>query len=643
MGEAGYAGEILKIDLTRRSATRENTSDYAAKYIGGRGLAARLYWDMVPAGAGSLSPENCMIFTTGPTTGFSGIAGCRWQICARSPIHDPEAFSYGNLGGRWGTSLKAAGFDAVTVQGKADCPVYIYIHDGEFEIRDATAFRGLSTFDTQDSIRASLGQDVSVATTGPAGENGVVFATVLADEGASAGAGLGAVMGAKNLKAIAVSGNRPIKAAHPERLRNIVEHIKKLREGRPDRPSPWSVAGVTFRDDCYGCSLGCNRQMYLAEKGRRYKSFCQQTTIYAKAANSYFNQIKDNSGELGEVKLRALRLCDAYSLDSSAMEPVISWLIDCYREGLITEKETGLPLSKAGGPEFIEVLTRLIAYSNGFGDILARGLLPASRSIGTQSVEVMYRHVSTRSSEARDYDPRLFITTALLYATEPRRPINQLHGVSIAVMAWASWLRKAPGSFLTTDDIREVGRRFWGGEIAADFSTYEGKARAAKMIQDRCHAKDSLILCDLIWPMMSVSPLEHVGDPSLECQIYSAVTGRETSMEELLKMGERIANLQRAIHIRQGWRGRKDDVILDYYHDKPLKEGDNFVSPDGSMPGPQGKVISRLGCVVEREKFEQMKTEYYKLRGWDVDSGYPTLSRLKELGLEDAAGFKGKN
>jgi aldehyde:ferredoxin oxidoreductase len=172
--------------------------------------------------------------------------------------------------------------------------------------------------------------------------------------------------------------------------------------------------------------------------------------------------------------------------------------------------------------------------------------------------------------------------------------------------------------------------------VAADFSTYEGKALAAKKIQDRCYAKESLILCDLAWPMMSVNhPADHVGDPTMENRIYSAITGRETDEPGLARIGERICNLQRAIHLRQGWEGRKEDRILDYYHDEPLKQGDVFFNPDAIVPGPEGARISKLGFKVDRDDFERLKTEYYRLRGWGIETGFPTSNRLAEVGLSD--------
>jgi aldehyde:ferredoxin oxidoreductase len=191
---------------------------------------------------------------------------------------------------------------------------------------------------------------------------------------------------------------------------------------------------------------------------------------------------------------------------------------------------------------------------------------------------------------------------------------------------------------LSTAYFREAAARFWGSELAADFSTYEGKAVAARKIQDRSYAKESLVLCDFNWPMIWVNYKGgHVGYPALESRIYKAITGKETDEAGLNKIGERIFNLQRAINLRQGWAGRKDDRILDYLFEVPLKEGELFFDPECLLPGPGGEVISRKGKVVDREAFEKMKDEYYTLRGWDTVTGLPTKARLEELQLGDVA------
>ena len=634
MGEFGYSGKILSVDLSGGRHTDLATSDYADEFVGGRGIAAKLFWDNTPPNAAAFDPENCLICATGPVTGFFGLAGCRWVICGKSPSAQPESFSYGNLGGKWGSTLKHAGYDALLVQGQADRPVYLYIHDGNVEIRDAQDLRSLSAFGTMDRLVAELGKAVSVLSIGPAANNLVVFATALADGGASVSGGMGSIMGSKKLKAIAVAGTGKPTAARPDKLRDIVAFMRHTRKSAFDAPSPWAIPGVTRQENCYGCGVGCSRQSYVAEGGRRFKSFCQASGFYSKPSLEY-------SGTRTDVPLMATRLCDGYGVDTAVMASLVSWLVDCYRKGLLSEELSGLPLSKAGSLEFVEALTRKISFREGFGDVLAKGTLAAASTLGRKAQELAFRHVGTRTNENKDYDPRLILTTALLLATEPRKPVGQLHAASgNTLISWPSWAMEEPGSFFSTDDLRKVADRFWGGAISADFSTYEGKALAAKMIQDRSCAQESLVLCDVHWPMQLTSaanPSDHVGSPTLESQVYSAITGRQISEEGLCLIGERIENLQRAILLRDGWDGRNGDTILDYFFTSPLKRGEVFFNPNAIMPGRDGQIMSRLGSVLDKGKFEEMKSEYYLLRGWDVNTGIPTAARLRALGLDDVA------
>jgi aldehyde:ferredoxin oxidoreductase len=323
------------------------------------------------------------------------------------------------------------------------------------------------------------------------------------------------------------------------------------------------------------------------------------------------------------------------------MGPLLFWLSECYREGLVSESHTGLPLSKFGSAEFIEELTRKIAMREGFGDTLADGTLSVAETLGNKAMELAGKYIATSTSETRDYDPRLLLTTALMLATEPRRPITQLHGISGNVwISWVNWANKVEGAFLTTEDLREIAGRFWGGAEAVDFSTYRGKALAAKKVQDRVYVNESMILCDVHWPMMvtsAVHPDGHVGDPTLESRIYTAITGRQTEENELSLIGERIFNLQRAIQMRQGWGGRAGDRVPDYFHTQPLKHGDVFFDPGGIMPGPDGNTISCLNKVLDRDEYDKMLDDYYGLRGWDRDTGFQTSHRLTELGLGDIA------
>jgi aldehyde:ferredoxin oxidoreductase len=626
--EFGYAGKILKIDLSGGKVSKVPTAEYADRFIGGHGIAAKIYWDTVPPGAKAFDPENCLIYASGPVAGFSRFAGSRWKICGKSVLGDRESFNYSNLGEKWGTFLKFAGYDALAVQGKADKLVSIFINNGTVTIKDAANLRGKLTFDVVDTLKKEYGKDASILTIGPAGEKLLTYATVFADEGASGSGGLGAVMGSKNLKAIIIApnNNRP-QAAHPERLRKIADEIRDMRP--PDSiPSLWEVPGLTREHSCYGCGIGCGRHNYSLNGGRRYKSLCESSIFYSWAVEKY-------SGKADGAQLLATRLCDGYGIDTSVMHGMIEWIDTCQEAGFITEEQTGLPLKKVGSPEFIEKLTGMIARQEGFGQILARGTIVAAKEIGAEAEKCVHRYISTRGSETKDYDPRVLITTSLIYATEPRRAIQQLHSLCSLLMAWLGMGKSKPGKFFTIENFLNVAEKFWGSAISADFSTLEGKPLAAKTVQDHAFAKESLVLCDPTWPIMIVRG--GIGDATLESRIYSAITGRETDEQELNKAGERIFNLQRAILLRQGWRGRQDDRLLDYYHTEPLEKGELFWNTDGLVPGKGGEIISKIGTVVDRNDFEKLKDEYYEIRGWDVASGLPTAAKLTELGLSDIA------
>jgi aldehyde:ferredoxin oxidoreductase len=626
--ESGYSGKILTIDLSNGRTACLPTAEYADRFLGGRGIAAKLYWDLVPPKTNALDPDNCLICVSGPVAGFTKLAGCRWQICAKSPAMEPEAFSYANLGDRWGTWLKYAGYDGLVVRGRADKPVYLFINNDTVEIRDASALWGKTTFEVADELKAELGNKVSVLTIGPAAENQVRFATLLTDDGSSGAGGLGSVMGSKQLKAVVVAGDRRPQAADPERLSHLADRVLELRK---DTWKDWlmDLPGRTRLRPCYGCASGCFRKSYQAEGGRRFKFFCQAVHVYWDLPQKFHDDWE-------EVSLLAIRLCDRYGLDTTVMQPMIAWLSSCYQQGVLKDEDTGLPLSKIGSSEFIEELTRKIALREGFGDLLARGTIEAAAQVGPKAQELLSASVLTRANETRDYDPRLLLTNAILYATEQRRPINQVHELTHALWMWLNWSQGQEPAFLSYDDFRIVAEKFWGGPAAADFSTYEGKALAAKKIQDRAYAKESLILCDFLWPIIWVRFAEdHTGDPTMESRVLSAITGKDIDETELNKLGERIYNLQRAILLRQGWGGRQGDRLLDYLHEEPLQ--DVFFNPDCVVPGKDGEIVSRKGARIERADFEKLKSEYYELRGWEVESGLPTEAGLRGLGLDDVA------
>ncbi len=632
--ESGYAGKILRVDLTSKATTFHPTRSHSEKFLGGRGIATKLYWDEVPPDTGPFDPENRLIFVTGPLAGFKGFAGSRWQICGKSPSATPEHFSYSNLGGHWGARLKFAGYDALVVQGKARRPVYLYIEEDKVEIRDGKHLWGRGAAETRRILKKELGNAAAVVACGPAGENKVLFAITLADNDASGSAGFGAVMGSKMLKAIAVKGNGKMTAGNPEMFHEVKGYFLKLSKGTPRvhmehpslKPAP-----------CFSCP-GCTRSIYKAEDGTKGKVLCQSGIFYQKRNPEDYALPAGKTASMkkwNEVPFFATRLCDEYGLDTNALEVIYTWLVKCHRAGIITDKGTGIPLSQVGSPQFMDALIKKIALREGFGDLLARGVSEAASSLGKNAQNLISDSLS-KSQNDSPYCPRTYITTGLFYAMEPRQPIHQLHELVFPMWGWLPWVNRRKGAFLSSDMFRSFARKFWGSAIAADFSTYDGKALAAKKIQDRQYARECLILCDFQSPAWFIPfTKDHAGDPTLESRMLSAVTGKNFSEEDLYEAGERVFNLQRAILIREGHKGRKADVLPECFHTVPVER--EYSNYECQVPGKHGEAISKKGEVVDRNKFERLKDEYYLIRNWDVKTGLQTKAKLKELDLSDIA------
>jgi len=642
LSEFGYAGEILRVDLSNNGINKLLTADYSSKFIGGRGFAAKIYWDETSARTRALEPDNCLLMMTGPLGGFKRLAGSRWTICGNSPEIEPEAFSYSNLGGSWGAWLKYAGFDGIAVTGKADKPVYIYIDNGRVQIRDASHLWGKNALETLVQLQSELGHETRVMTIGQAGENQVTYATIFATDNAVGSSGFGAVMGSKMLKAITVKTDKKKlpPASDPDRLKSLVEQIYRLK--MTNRENVFVAAlppknNLTRLTTCHGCINGCSRMAYMGEDGMKYKFFCQAANVYNALAQQYGSGI--------EVSMLATRLCDVYGLDTAVVEPLISWLGACYSAGILTEEQTGLPVSRIGSADFIKTLVKKISFREGFGDILALGTLRAAKRVGKDSQKLINLRIGvgtgSRASECQDHDPRLIPINILFYATEPRRAVQVLHGASMPFLRWSAWLNNKKESIFSYEVFRQIAEEFWGSVQAADFSTYTGKALAAKNIQDYNNTKESLVLCDMQWPHYQIRTIDkNIGFSTLESRVFAAVTGREIDEVEFNRFGERIFNLQRAIHINQGWGGRKGDTLLDYFHDDPLKW--TLFAHECIVPGKDGTPTSRKGAVIERGAFEVLKGEYYRLRGWDVETGFQTRAKLEELELMDIAEDLGK-
>lgn len=628
-GQYGYTGKILKVDLSSGRITNTATMDYAERFIGGMGIASKIYWDECSPDIKAFDPESPLIFVTGPTAGFTGVAGSIWQVHGKSPITIPEQFSCGSLGGTWGAQLKFAGYDAIIIQGKSDRPVYLAIEDDTVQIRDASALWGKGAIETRELLKGELGRPVRVATIGPAGENMVVFANVIADDDSSASGGFGAVMGSKNLKAIVVRGHGRPSAANPEKLRALGGHLRKLKEGAAQGDFGFIPGPNMKKEVCYGCINGCIRAVMVADSGEKGKYMCQSGIFYQYRAQRYY-------GEWNEVPFYANRLCDEYGLDTRVTEAMLAWLTRCHKAGILTDENTGVPLSKFGSLEFIEALIKRISLREGFGDILARGMIRAAEEVGSEAKALITDYIFHSTGQAAEGDPRRDIMMGLLYAMQPRQHavISEISGL---VGKWAEWTKGKEGAYVSPPVLKAISKRFFGDENAIDFSTHEGKGRAVKAVQDRWSARESITLCAFAWPITDVVHSEdHIGDTTLESQVFSAVTGREVDEKELDRMGEVIFNLRRAVFAREGRKGRESEAIPEIFYQKPLKDRINPEDPC-LIPGKDGEAISRKGAVVDREVFEKIKDEYYQARQWDVASGLQTKSKLEALGLQDIA------
>jgi aldehyde:ferredoxin oxidoreductase len=634
VGNFGYAGKILRVDLSSGNITHVPTMDYADRFLGGRGIAAKIYWDEVSPEVKAFDAENRLIFITGPLAGVSpGVSGIRWLVCGKSPISIPEQFSYSNFGGSWGTELKFAGYDGIVVHGKSEKPVYIFIQDGTVEIRDASELWGKSTVEVKRTLKEELGNQTRVVTTGPAGDNMAVLAIMLADNDSCGTSGFGAVMGSKNLKAITVRGSGKVAVADPEKLRELNKYALELLPEASQRSSGGSgpaILGKGKLDICRGCGLGgCRHTVFEGKNGKKGRLACMQSTFYATRAQRYYGNKEE---DWGEVAFQAAMLTNEYGIDCNALQPMVMWLSRCRQAGILTDESTGIPLSKMGSMEFIETFLHKMSFREGFGDILAEGVIKAAALVGNGADKLITDYI-LKGGQHISYNPRFYISTGILYAMEPRQPIQQLHEMSLLLGAWVRWVNKDEGAYVSTEVYRAIAKRFFGSELAVDFSTYEGKALAATMIQDREYAKESMILCDRLWPIKSIKDSDdHVGDPSLESKVLSAVTGEEVDEEGLYRIGERVVNMQRAILVREA---RGSDVLPESHFTLPLRNvlGD----PDAIAPGKDGEIFIKKDAILDRERFAEVTREFYQLRGWDEATGLQTKAKLEELELGDIA------
>ena len=547
----GWTGRILRVNLNDGSLFDISTLEHVHRFIGGRGIASRIYWDEMNPSTGAFDADNHLFFMNGPLCGTQAPAASRWIVLGKSPMAIPEQYALGNLGGHLGAALKWVGLDGLDITGASPKPVIIVIEsDGKCFIKDASHLWGKNTFETIMALEESFGDKACIATIGRAGEMRTRFANVIGSGGVSATKGFGAVMGSKNLKAVVVMGNKTeLPVAKPESFKKIKQEISTLWKGETSGRY-WNELVIEGAEKiknayCYGCPGICRRGIYQNKKGiKGYRKTCVSAYFYSK-------QEMDKTGKIADATFYATQLANKHGLCVLELRFLVTWLPEALKRGLIDAKETGLNPDEVGTSEWIETLVNLIVSRKGVGDLLAEGSRRSARELGAE--DLLEGLVTKTGFDADYYTPRLFITNAPIYATEPAYPITQLHRVSFPMVKWMVWMgTEGMMGFLTTEKLRLLAKTFWGDEKAAEFDSPDKKGEAAVIIQNRSYAMENFILCDWFWPIDFTGNVETgVGDPSLEARLFSSVTGQDMDEDEFLRSGERCANLCRAIYLRE--------------------------------------------------------------------------------------------
>jgi aldehyde:ferredoxin oxidoreductase len=609
--EYGWTGKLLRVDLTRREWSIEKTDDLAKRFIGGIGFGYKILWDEITPKVNAFDPENKLIFATGPLTGTLAPTSGRLEIISKSPRSYPrETVTRSGIGGFWGPELKYAGYDALIVQGKSDEWLNLCINDDSIEFNNAEAYLGLDTYSTQLQLRKELGQQVKTLCIGPAGENMSRLAIILSETSFAAGrSGFGAVMGSKKLKAIAVRGSNPLQIFEPSQLIKITKEARSLLKNDPrrewtTRARVWEFINRYRKKNmgCFSCPIQCFAHLEVPEVGQS-ATHCIDYYYYT-PATQYYGETLERDQAVSEGYIKANRL----GLDTYEFSHMVMFLKDLYEKGIIM-KDPDLPLDKIGSREFIVKLIELIARREGIGELFAEGCARAADKIH-DSWELCSKYFPAYGSAAHA-DARNDPGIALQWALDSRDPIIDQHNY----LRLSTSLMEDPHPYtLSKENAKNLARMTYGSEVSVDLSTFEHKPEAVIYEQNRSGVKNSLILCDWIFPMVSsYATPDRVGDTSLESRLLEAVTGYALTEKELDKVGERIWNLARAIMILEGRTRNEDTLYKSYFYESNGQKG------------------------ISKKDFEEAKTRYYTLRGWDIEKGWPSLEKLKEIDLGDIA------
>jgi len=612
------------VDLSKREVAFLSGDDYKAGiYLGGRGLGTRIYWEEVAPEIGAFDPENLLILVTGMAVGTGLKAATRMFITGKSPLTYPkDCFCYGNIGGFFPSVFRKTGISGLVIKGQAESPLYLFLHEKKIYLIDASDIWGKNAHETIKILKKRHGPGTEVMAIGKAGENLVYFATVVASHGSAATGGFGAVMGSKRVKAIVVKGSLSPPVMDKEALRALNQYVKKLgKRIRLSIPPKIVATGkahlikVIGKGSCYGCDMECIRGLYQYQQNLKGYRKCQSMEYYLPWL---YSKQEEPITTVAEAPL----LANDYGLCTFELESIIDWLYQCYKTGALSESEIGLPLERLGTMDFLKQLLDMISEKRGAGEILSQGLLKACQMFSSKAKDALAAVLVPISHHLfiplRDLEEaRGHLVNVLLYQMEPRRHRPLLHQ-GFSLVAWQLHQMDPNLSPVTTEVYRKICEKFWGTELAADDSTFEGKALAAFMIQNRIYAIDSLGLCSFCWPVTySLETEDHLGDPDLEAKALATLRGMslEIAKEVFERCGIETVDLQRRILLRENWEVPDSDFPPEFHFSEPLPP--NPIGHKVLVPDENGHPASPVGKTLDRHGYEKMLKEYYALRGWD--------------------------
>lgn len=598
----GLTGKLLRVNLSTRSWVIESTPREAYDFfLGGRGVGAYLLYKELEPGTNPLGPQNKLIFTSGVLAGTLTPGASRAVVCFRSPL--TGTYSYSLCGGHFPVELRFAGYDILIIEGQASRPVYLWIDDDSIELREADNLWGLQTHQTEDAIRQAVhDSDIHIACIGPAGEKNVRFACIQSDYHREFGrGGGGAVMGSKNLKAIAVRGTGSIHVADPKALAQFTEEAYQDLSQSPkakirrtlgtmemvdgtNNHGYWGTRNFStgfyekasainadaFKKEyfdgslsCYGCPIACG-------KVSRIKKGPHNGTALEGPEFETDGLIGANCGVSDpEVIIKATEICDLYGMDTMSAGATVSLAMECFEKGIIDTTVTGGAELSFGNGEALLTVLKQTALREGIGEILAEGSKRAGEYFGAPVLAMQ-----VKGMEFATYEPRGVKGMGLCYA-------------------------------VSTKGGHHMFAPTMGAETAGDGSQQfliEGKAELVCQTQAQMAVVDSLVLCSSMRFVMSLADQLH---------FYQAVTGCAINPDELMLIGQRIVTMERLFNIREGF-SRKDDTLPN----RILKE----VMPTGAAKG-------------QKVELESMLTDYYERMGWDQE-GLPKNETLVKLGLD---------